>query len=116
MIAAVARVGLEIAPDDPALIRIQRRARARIAAAHRTGCRGRTRTGRLQGALTRTGLRTAYLHLGRAVSARPHAERDALRVRTLLEAIEDVRDHVEPDAVVSQRWARGVPVRADVGS
>jgi hypothetical protein len=57
VIAAVARVGLESAPEDPALIRIQRRARARIAAAPVRGP-GRGRTSGAWDALTGTGLAT----------------------------------------------------------
>ena len=94
VIAAVARVGLEHAPADPALLRIQRRAGERIArpagpAGPLQACA--VRLARLTG---RAGLADAYLYLGRAVSGRPRAERDAARVRALAVATEDVRAHL----------------------
>jgi hypothetical protein len=114
VIAAVARVGLESAPEKSALIRIQRRVRARIAAAPGPGSRARPRSGRLGRALTGTGLATTYLHLGRAVSGRPPAERDAARVRALAQAVEDVRRHLEASTAGSAPVIRGAPAPADV--
>jgi hypothetical protein len=94
VIAAVARVGLEHAPRDPALTRIQRRVRARIARAAGPGGLLRTCAVRLGRVTTRAGLPDAYLHLGRAVSGRPRTERDAARLRALAAAAEDVRGHL----------------------
>jgi hypothetical protein len=114
VVAAVARVGLENAPEYPALIRIRRRARARIAPpAPRS--RVRARVGRLGCALAGTGLAATYLHLGRAVCGRPRAERDTVRVRALAEAIEDVRSHVEGQAG-QPVGASAAPVPMDVSS
>ena len=94
VIAAVARVGLEHAPEDPALIRVRRRAGARIARPAGTGGPLRACAVRLGRVTTRAGLADAYLYLGRAVSGRPRAERDAARVRALAVATEDVRAHL----------------------
>jgi hypothetical protein len=112
VIAAVVRVGLEHAPEDPALTRIQRRVHVRIAAAAGPGGPLRACVLRLARVATGAGLPDAYLHLGRAVSGRPRAERDAARVRALAAAVEDVRAHLGGRAQASSRPA---PTSADVG-
>ena len=105
VIAAVARVALEHAPEDPALTRIQRRAHVRIAAAAGPGGPLRACVLRLGRVATGVGLPDAYLHLGRAVSGRPRTERDAARVRALAAAAEDVRAHLDGRAQASSRPA-----------
>jgi hypothetical protein len=92
VISAVARTGLEVAPDDRVLLRTRRLALARTEPASNerlpTGLLG---LGRIPGAVA---LGTAYAHLGRVLGERPRAERDAVRIRALAAAIEDVRHHV----------------------
>ncbi len=94
VIAAVARVGLEYAPGDLILTRIQRRAQSRTDAVAGVGARRRAGLRRLGRAVTGAGLGDAYLQLGRVVSGRPRAERDAARIRALVTAAEDVRRHL----------------------
>ena len=94
VITAVVRVGLEHAPDDPALSRIRDRAAVRIAAAARPGGRLRACALRRGRTVTRASLHDAYVQLGRAVAGRPRAERDAARIRALVTATEDVRAHL----------------------
>jgi hypothetical protein len=91
VIAAVIRVGLESAPDDAVLTRFRRRVGARLlsAAGSRPGVGARVvRLGRMT---IGPGLPGAYLQVVRAVSGLPRAERDAVRVRALAAATEDVR-------------------------
>ncbi|HEY2223739.1 hypothetical protein [Actinomycetospora sp.] len=95
VIAAVARVGLEIAPRDLILLRIQRRAQARLTrGAGRLRARG-LRWGR---AVTGAGLGDTYLQLGRVIAHRPRAERDGLRIRALAAATGDVRRQLSAPA------------------
>jgi hypothetical protein len=94
VIAAVIRVGLECAPDDVVLARIRRRVRARILPTSGPGPGGWARVVRWGRLLIGPGLPGAYLQVVRAVSRLPRAERDAVRVRALAAATEDVRRHV----------------------
>jgi hypothetical protein len=94
VIAAVARVGLESAPGDKILTRIQGRAQKRIAPSTGTRARLRGRVLRFGRAFTGTGLAATYLQVGRALAGRPRAERDAVRIRALVAATEDVRRHL----------------------
>ncbi len=59
------------------------------------GTRMRSGVRRLGRAVTGAGLGDAYLQLGRALSGRPRAERDAARIRALVAATDDVRRHLD---------------------
>lgn len=89
VVAAVARVGLERAPDDVVLSRVRRRALARLAREHAGA--GLPRLARLRG-IARVG--DVYLQFGRTLRGSARAERDAARVRALTAAVEDVRRYV----------------------
>jgi hypothetical protein len=92
VILAVARTGLELAPEDTVLLRTRRLALARIERASADRQRtGLLEWGRIPGAVL---LGNAYAHLGRVLRERPRPERDAVRIRALAAAIEDVRHHV----------------------
>ncbi len=99
VVAAVVRVGLESAPGDVVLARIRRRVAARIVPAAGPGPGVRARVVRLGRVIIGPGLPGAYLQVVRAVSGRPRAERDAVRVRALAAATEDVRRHLGVGAV-----------------
>jgi hypothetical protein len=95
VVVAIARVGLAENPADPALTRIERGARARLARA-RGGhgprlWRGLVWCGRIA---TGAGVGDSYSQLERALAGRPRAERDAARIRALTAAVADVRRHV----------------------
>jgi hypothetical protein len=94
VIAAVIRVGLESAPDDAVLTRLRRRVGARILPAAGPGSGVRARVVRWGRVIIGPGLPGAYLQVVRAVSELPRAERDAVRVRALAAATEDVRRHL----------------------
>lgn len=113
VVAAVARVGLGSAPDDRSLIRIHRRARARLAAADLPS-RPSERAAGMRRALLGTGLPTTYRHLAQAVCGHPQAERDAVRVRALTEALEDIRSAASR-ARPSHEEGSAVPIRTDGG-
>jgi hypothetical protein len=91
VIAALIRVGLESAPDDVVLNRLARRIVARTAVLGPGMRAGVVRLGRV---IVGPGLLGAYLQVVRAVSDLPRAERDAVLVRALAAATEDVRREV----------------------
>jgi hypothetical protein len=95
--AAVIRVGLESAPDDVVLNRLGRRVAAR-GPVPAPGLRSRgVRLGR---AVVGPGLLGAYLQVLRAVSGLPRGDRDAVLVRALAAATDDVRRRLGLDAPV----------------
>ena len=108
--AAVLRVGLESAPDDVVLHRFRRRVEDRILPAGAAPWARVVRRARL---FIGPGLPGAYLQVVRAVSGLPRAERDAVRVRALAAATEDVRCRLEaaPSAPATAS-PRGAVVRS----
>jgi hypothetical protein len=105
VIAALLRVGLESAPYDVLLNRLERRVAARTAVPGPGVRSGAVRLGRV---IVGPGLLGAYLQVVRAVSDLPRAERDAVLVRALAAATEDVRRQLYPVAVPSEPSATAV--------
>jgi hypothetical protein len=94
VIAAVLRVALESAPDDEVLIRMRRRLGARSRAGAAPGAGVRAWSVRWWRVITGPGLGGAYLQFVRVVSGLPRDEQDAVRVRALAAATEDVSRHL----------------------
>jgi hypothetical protein len=99
VIAAVIRVGLESVPDDVVLTRFRRRVEARLLPLDGPGPGMWARVVRQGRLIVGPGLPGAYLQVVRAVSGLPRAERDAVRVRVLAAATEDVRRRLGARAV-----------------
>ena len=108
--AAVLRVGLESAPDDVVLTRFRRRVESRILPADGPGSGVWARVVRRGRLIIGPGLPGAYLQVVRAMSAVPRADRDAVRVRALAAATEDVRRRLE--AVAAAPSAPSAPATA----
>ncbi|MCD2195278.1 hypothetical protein LQ327_18065 [Actinomycetospora endophytica] len=105
---AIARVGLEDNPGDLGLTRVHRGARARLARAGGPGGRLWRAMVRCERVASHAGVGDAYAQFERTMAGRPRAERDAVRVRALAAAVEDVRRHVEaPEERPVPSWPAG---------